>query len=245
MTRSNNVCYRDDDSTWDRDKEWKRDDDSRWDRDKEWKRDDDSRWDRDRKRDKDDRLLQKIKLDEEKERNDKFNFWIYVAFIVLGIILLVVIIYAIVSLFQKKETSYINTNPSQTPVSIQQQNFQPSPPSSNPLPIVNKSIFTQPSSSLPSSAPKSILKKPSIFDKVSTPSPVVSPASIPFPSVSSPPATSKVNKGFLSSVNDKTEKKSFISSFLSPIVERNLTPPVMNEVKKGGWKKMINYYNLM
>jgi hypothetical protein len=53
-----------------------------------------------------------------------------------------------------------------------------------------------------------------------------------------------VNKGFLSSVNDKTEKKSFISSFLSPIVERNITPPMMNEVKKGGWKKMIKYYKL-
>lgn len=221
MTRSNNVCYRDDDKDEDRD--------------------DDSRWDRDRKRDKDDRLMQKIKLDEEKERNDKFNFWIYVAFIVLGIILLVVIIYAIVSLFQKRETSYIT--PSQMPVSIQQQNYQPSPPPSTPLPVVNKSILTQ--SSSPSLAPKSILKKPSIFDKVATPSPVVSPVSIPFPSVSSPPATPKVNKGFLSSGNDKTEKKSFISSFLSPIVERNITPPMMDEVKKGGWKKMIKYYKLM
>jgi hypothetical protein len=230
MTRSNNVCYRDDDK-----------DDDRDDRHKEWKRDDDSRWDKDRKRDRDDRFIEKVRLDEEKERNDKFNFWIYVAFIVLGIILLIVIIYAIVSLFKKNENS--NITPSQTPISIQQQNYQPSPvPKSISMQQENykpsKSISMQ--SFSPSPVTKSILKKPSIFDKISTPLPV----SVPFPSVSSPATTPKVNKGFLSSVNDKTEKKSFISSFLSPIVERNITPPMMNEVKKGGWKKMIKYYKL-
>jgi len=205
MTRSNNVCYIDDDKV--------------------------SRWDRDRKRDNEDRLMHKIKADEEKERNDKFNFWIYVAFIVLGIILLVVIIYSIVSLFQKKDSSQI---------SIQQQQLYPPPP---PIPVVNKPVVPI-KSSTPTSLPPSILKKPSIFDKTTSPSPSPSPSpsSIPFPSI----PTQKVNKGFLSTVNDninkgKTETKTFISSFLSPIVERNITRPVVDEVKKGGYKKMIKF----
>ena len=187
MTRYNNVCYKDDEKNDDKE----------------------SRWDIDRRRDREDRLINRIRVDEEKERNDKFNFWIYVAFIVLGIILLVVLIFSIVSLFQNKSSA-------------------PSIPSSNiitPLPSQPPSIKP----ALPSQPSiKPILKKSSIFDKTtSMPSPMQSPivsstpSSVPFPSVTT-------NKGFLSSIPNKINNentKTLISSFLSPLTERNINKP--------------------
>jgi len=209
-------------------------------------KDDKSRWDIDRKRDKDDRLMHKIRMDEEKERNDKFNFWIYVAFIVLGIILLIVIIYSIVSLLQKKDNNVSSPPPSSPP--MQQQ-------------ITNKSLPVQ---DLPKPIPpKPILKTPYPYPSQS-PSPSPSPSSsIPFPSITSTPVKIETdmnkqisikppiqNKGFLSSIGDNinkqvsnttslirttTNNKGFLSSLVSPITERSIIPPQV--IRKGGGRR--------
>ena len=208
---ASNVCYKDDDELQ---------------RDIDWKKDDDYKWDNARRSDKEDRLIYKIKEDEEKERNDKFNFWIYIGLIILGIILLVVLIYAIVSLFSKKgdmKSQLTSSTITYQPPSITEQTpsmtniQQPVKASVTTTPIISSVIAKQPIVTPPSSPP---IKRPSIFDK--NVESVPKSSSIPFPSVS------------VSSDNIK-RTKSFISSFLSPIIEREIKPPI---IQKGGWKKL-------
>ncbi len=167
---------------------------------------------------------------------DKFNFWIYVGFIILGLILLISFILLIYSIFSSSTQSvkshepivHINPDPIKIPevkpiVNINPQVNLPSP--QIPIPIIKK--VEEP--------------KPSFFSswfgnstKKSTPSSNINNKSSSLPTLESTPNTNK-NTSIFSS----------FSNIFSPITNRNNIPkPTDNKIIGGKYtKRYKNYRN--
>ena len=179
---------------------------------------------------------------------DKFNFWIYVGFIILGLILLISFILLIYSIFS---TSTQSLKPTETKV-----NINPDPikiPDIKPIVNINPDPIKIPEVNLPQAQmPIPIIKKveepkPSFFSswfgnssKKSTPSSIVTSSSninnksSSLPTIDSTPTTNK-NTSIFSS----------FSNIFSPITNRNNIPkPTDNKITGGKYtKRYKNYRN--
>lgn len=179
---------------------------------------------------------------------DKFNFWIYVGFIILGLILLISFILLIYSIF----SSSSSVKPTE-PVII--NNHVPPKVNINPVPIQIPEV--KPVVNLPPPTPIPIIKKaeepkPSFFSRWFSNSSTKKPTT-PTTSISSDiSSNSNNNSSSLPKLNTSTtppnKNSSIFSSFsnlFSPLTNRNNVPkPTDNKITGGKYiKRYKNYRN--
>jgi hypothetical protein len=157
---------------------------------------------------------------------DKFNFWIYVAFIILGLILLISLILLIFSIFSSSSSSIVKPK---EPIII---NNEVPKVNINPVPVEIPKV--KPVVNLPPPTPIPIIKKveepkPSFFSNW-------------FSSSKKPTSTTTTTNSSLPSLesNSNTNKNSSFFSFFSN--RKNIPKPTDNKITGGKYRKGYKNY---
>ena len=177
---------------------------------------------------------------------DKFNFWIYVGFIILGLLLIISIILLIYSLFS---SSTPKVTIDSKPIIIKNQELT--------KPIVP--IETKPTIPIETKPTVPIETKPTVPVETKPTVPVETKPIVPVENKSSffsnlfsknttTTSSDNNNESFFSKlfkktpVNNTNNKTSFMTNLLSPITNRNNIPKPPNNIKGGSRKRIINKY---
>jgi len=193
---------------------------------------------------------------------DKFNFWIYVGFIILGLLLIISIILLIYSLFS---SSTPKVTIDSKPIIIKNQELTKPivPIETKPIvPIETKPIVpieTKPTIPIETKPTVPIETKPTVPVETKPTVPVETKPIVPVENKSSffsnlfsknttTTSSDNNNESFFSKlfkktpVNNTNNKTSFMTNLLSPITNRNNIPKPPNNIKGGSRKRIINKY---
>jgi len=181
---------------------------------------------------------------------DKFNFWIYVAFVLLGLILIISFILLIYSIFSSSSSSSpsLPIKPPEPPIIIPKVNINPNPiqipppPPPPPQPILKK--VEEPKPSFFSSLFGNTSKPPSNSNStpISTPTPI--PISNSTPSSNST-STSNSTYNSLPKLNTSSNNNSssIFSRFTNLFSPRTNIPKPTDTTKITGGKYIKRYKN--
>ena len=194
---------------------------------------------------------------------DKFNFWIYVGFIILGLLLIISIILLIYSLFSSstpkvtidsKPINIKNQEITKPIIPIETKPVVPIlkpvvPLETNPvIPVETKPVIPIIKPNVP------VETKPSFFSNLfsnttSQSKPVVNEIK-PVVNEIKPVVSDNSNESFFSKLFKRTpvntsttdNKDSFMTKLLAPLTNRNNIPKPPNNIKGGSRKRIINKY---
>jgi hypothetical protein len=194
---------------------------------------------------------------------DKFNFWIYVGFIILGLLLIISIILLIYSLFSSstpkvtidsKPINIKNQEITKPIIPIETKPVVPIlkpvvPVETNPvIPVETKPVIPIIKPNVP------VETKPSFFSNLfsnttSQSKPIVNEIK-PIVNEIKPVVSDNNNESFFSKLFKRTpvntsttdNKDSFMTKLLAPLTNRNNIPKPPNNIKGGSRKRIINKY---